>query len=157
MPDESSSQHGKLDFHLISDGVYIGTNQCCQAHFDDALSNEGIEADMSLEETRIDAPFGAKFYVWIPVKNHFAPEDEKLEFGVAAIEKWVDMGIKVYLHCKNGHGRAPTMFAAYLIKRYRKAPKDAIAFIRSRRPSIHLEPVQHEALQRYYERRAFGQ
>ncbi|MBU6415489.1 hypothetical protein KGQ34_04605 [Patescibacteria group bacterium] len=27
----------KLDFNDIADGIYIGTNQCCQTHFDETL------------------------------------------------------------------------------------------------------------------------
>lgn len=146
---EAHVQHPKLDYHFIADGVFIGTNQCCQAHFDEKLLKDGIEADMSLEEERIDAPFGVKFYVWVPIKNHAAPSPEKLEFGVAVLEKWADMGVKVYLHCQNGHGRAPTMFAAYLIKRHKKSIEEAIAFIRERRPAIHLEDVQRGALVAY--------
>jgi len=24
--------HPKLDYHYITDGIFIGTNQCCQTH-----------------------------------------------------------------------------------------------------------------------------
>jgi hypothetical protein len=36
------------------------------------IKKENIEADISLEEERVDAPFGVKFYVWIPIKDHAA-------------------------------------------------------------------------------------
>lgn len=99
-----------------------------------------------MEEDRIDAPFGVDFYVWIPVKNHMAPKIEQLDFGVSVLEKLVAMGRKVYVHCKNGHGRAPTMVAAYLVKKG-SAPAGAEKFIFSKRPSIHLEDAQREALE----------
>ena len=76
-----------LEYNHITDGIYIGTNQCCQAHFDEKLKREGIETDISLEEDRVDAPFGVQFYVWIPIKNHTAPTNEQLSFGVATIEE----------------------------------------------------------------------
>lgn len=136
----------KLDFNYITDGIYIGTNQCCQTHFDDKLKAEGITADISLEEDRLDAPFGVEFYVWIPVKNHEAPTKNQLEFGVSVIEKLVAMDKKIYVHCKNGHGRAPTLIAAYLIKKG-KSPAEAEAFIKSKRSSMHLEEVQRQALE----------
>jgi len=47
-----------LEYNYITNGIYIGTNQCCQTHFDEKLKKEGIEADISLEEEKIDAPFG---------------------------------------------------------------------------------------------------
>lgn len=135
----------KLDFDYITDGIYIGSNWCCQVHFDEELKKLGITADISLEEEQIDAPFGADFYIWIPVKDHMPPTPDQLEFGVWALEKLVSMGKKVYVHCKHGHGRAPTLVAAYLVKNG-KTPEEAEAFIKTKRPSIHLEDVQRQAL-----------
>lgn len=135
-----------LEYNYITDGIYIGTNQCCQTHFDERLKKEGITADISLEEDRLDAPFGVDFYIWIPVKNHTPPNSDQLEFGVLTLEKLVSMGKKVYVHCKNGHGRAPTLVAAYLIKNG-KSSAEAEAFIKSQRPTMHLEKIQRKALQ----------
>ena len=67
-----------LEYDYIADGIYIGTNQCCQqTYFDEKLKKKGITADISLEEERIDAPFGIEFYIWIPIKNHTAPTNEQ--------------------------------------------------------------------------------
>lgn len=142
---ETNRQHNTLDFNYITDGIYIGTNQCCQTHFDESLMQDGVRADISLEEERIDAPFGVAFYVWIPVKNHAAPSQDQLAFGVSVLEKIVAMKKKVYVHCQNGHGRAPTLVAALLIKQGKTAD-EAIAFIRSRRPLVHLSNEQKDAL-----------
>lgn len=139
----------ELEYNYIVDGIYIGTNQCCQTHFDAKLKREGISADIFLEEERIDLPFGVNFYIWIPIKNHTAPRQEQFDFGVAALEKLVSLGIKIYVHCQNGHGRAPTLIAAYLIKQGR-APMEAIDFIKSKRPTIHLEEVQRSALETFF-------
>jgi protein-tyrosine phosphatase len=143
-----NSSHTELDYNYITDGVYIGTNQCCQTHFDEKLKDEGITADVSLEEDRLDAPFGVDFYVWIPVENHTPPKPDQFEFGVSVLEKLISMGKNIYLHCKNGHGRAPTLFAAYLIRKG-KSPEEAEEFIKSKRPTIHLEDVQREALKNF--------
>lgn len=140
-----------LEYNYITDGIYVGTNQCCQTHFDEKLISEGIEADISLEEERVDTPFGAQFYTWIPIENHTAPTDEQLEFGVATLEKLVAMKKKVYLHCQNGHGRAPTMVAAYLIKQG-KSSNEAIAFVKAKRSSMHLEGSQKESLVEFSKR-----
>ncbi len=139
------SQIKELEYNEIADGIYIGTNQCCQTHFDEKLKQEGITADISLEEDRLDAPFGVDFYIWMPVQNHTAPKSDQLEFGVSVLEKLVSMGKKVYVHCKNGHGRAPTLIAAYLIKKG-KSPAEAEAFIKSKRPTMHMENIQRQAL-----------
>ena len=130
-----NNPHPKIpifEYDHITDGIYIGTNQCCQIHFDEKLKVEGITADISLEEDRLDVPFGVDFYVWIPVKNHTVPKRDQLEFGV-----W-----------KNGHGRAPTLVASYLIRKGKNA-EEAEAFIKSKRPSMHLDDIQREALQEF--------
>lgn len=134
-----------LEYNYITDGIYIGTNQCCKAHFDEMLKKEGIGVDISLEEERVDSPFGVEFYVWIPIKNYNAPTSEQLDFGTTIIEKLVSMKKKVYVHCQNGHGRAPTMVSAYLIKKG-KSVDEAIAFIKEKRPSIHLAEIQKKSL-----------
>lgn len=141
----------ELEYSYIIDGIYIGTNQCCQTHFDEELKKLGITADISLEEDRLDAPFGVEFYVWIPVKNHAAPASDQLEFGVSVLEKIVSMRKKVYVHCKNGHGRAPTLVAAYLVKNG-KTSEEAEAFVKTKRPSVHLEEIQREALKTFNEK-----
>lgn len=145
----NTHQHPPLDYNSITDGIYIGTNQCCETHFDEILlKKDRITADVSLEYERTDQPFGVDFYVWIPVKNHTAPTPEQLEFGVAVLEKLVAMRKKVYVHCKNGHGRAPTLAAAYLMKTKGMSPEEAEALIKSKRPAIHIEDVQREILQK---------
>ena len=139
----------ELNFDSIDDGIYVGNNLCCQTHFDERLKAEGITADMSLEENKVDAPLGADYYVWIPVKDHAPPAEHQVEFGVAVLEKWVEMGCKVYVHCKNGHGRAPTMVAAYFMKSRNWDALKAEEFVKSKRPSMHLEEVQRRALVEY--------
>lgn len=140
-----------LEYNYIADGIYIGNNQCCQSHFDATLKKEGISADISLEEDRVDAPFGVDFYVWIPIRNHTAPTQEQLDFGISALEKFVSLKRKIYVHCQNGHGRAPILVAAYLIKQG-KNPNEAMAFVKAKRPTIHLEDVQKEALAEFSKR-----
>lgn len=138
-----------LDFNYITDGIYIGTNQCCQMHFDELLRNkEGITADISLEEEKLDMPFGVDFYTWLPVEDHKAPSESMMELGVSVLENLVAMKKKVYVHCKNGHGRAPTLVAAYLIKKGMTA-EQAVKLIKEKRPVMHLSDEQISALKEF--------
>lgn len=149
----STKHPNNLDYNHIAEGIYIGTNQCCQIHFDSTLLHkENIAADISLEENRIDVPFGVKFYVWMPVKNHTPPSPEQLEFGAAALQTLVAMKKNVYVHCKNGHGRAPTLVAAYLVRAKAMEPGKAETFLKTRRPSVHLNQSQQEALKLFSEK-----
>jgi hypothetical protein len=142
----SHQTHPKtLDYSYITDGIYIGTNQCCMMGISDMLKKEGITSDISLEETKLDQPFGVESYVWIPVRDGMPPTPSQLSFGVNTIEELVKENKKVYVHCKNGHGRAPTLVAAYLVKKGSTA-EEAINFIKSKRPVVHLEPGQIKAL-----------
>lgn len=138
----------ELEYNYIDHGIYIGTNQCCITHFDEVLQQEGISGILSLEGERIDQPQGVDYFVWVPVVDHTAPTQDQLKFGVDALDSWVKMGKRVYAHCKNGHGRAPTMVAAYLIA-HGKTVEGAIEFIKEHRPSIHLDDVQVDALKEF--------
>lgn len=138
----------EFEFNQITENIFVGTNQCCQTHYRRQLLDEGITADISLEKEHIDAPYGAAYFVWIPVVDHSAPSQEQLNFGVSTIEKLLSLNKKVYIHCKEGHGRAPTLAAAYLIKQGRSV-KEAISAIKAKRPEAHPNPKQLAALKKY--------
>lgn len=140
--------HPPLDYHHIAHGIFIGTNVCCQVHFDERLLKEGITADISLEEEQLDAPYGVEFFLWLPVKDGAPPTPDQLELGVSALTKLVDLKKKVYVHCRLGHGRAPTLVAAYLVSKGKTA-EEAEATVRAQRPVTHLEPAQQKALRAY--------
>lgn len=143
------SKMPKFEYNYIVDGIYLGTNQCCQTHFKKELVKKGVQTDISVEGERIDMPYGASFYIWIPVKDAHAPKMKQLKTGVELMIKCVETKEKMYVHCKNGHGRAPTFVAAYLIKTRGWMPKKALSFIKKYRPVIHLQPVQKEILEKF--------
>lgn len=137
-----------LDYNFIADGIFVGTNQCCLTHFDDLLSREGITVDVSLEEIRLDQPFGVESYLWLPTKDHASPSPDQFAMGVAFLAQAVKLKKKIYVHCKNGHGRAPTLVAAYFISNG-KSLGEAIALLKSQRPSIHLQDSQMEGIRNF--------
>lgn len=143
------AQTKTLEYNYITDGIYIGNNKCCQRHFDEKLQKEGIEADISLEEVRMDAPRGVQFYIWLPIKKSMAPSDDQLKFGIAILEKFISLKKKVYIHCQNGHGRTSTLLVAYLIYKGKTMDK-AIKFIKAKRSSVHLNQIQLKALKDFY-------
>ncbi len=131
-------KHGPdiLEYSEIVNGIFIGTNQCCQIDFDKRLLSRGITADISLEKTRLDAPFGIEYYLWIPVADHFLPSQKQFDVGVEFLKDMVARKVKIYVHCEHGHGRAPALVAAYLVLRGMSS-REALAFIKKRRPAIH--------------------
>ncbi len=148
MPNHEDSKHPKLDYSKITDYIYLGTNQCCQTHFDERLMEKGIRADISLEKNRLDAPFGVKYYLWLPTADGKAPTPRQLELGIAMLRFFVKNKIRVYVHCKNGHGRAPTLVAAYLMTTGMDMP-EAVAYVKKRRPVMHLNTIQLNVLRRF--------
>lgn len=54
-------------------------------------------------------------YLWLPVTDHTDPSIEQLLTAVQFIDRAVQSGQKVLVHCKMGIGRSPTVAAAYLV------------------------------------------
>ena len=140
----------KFEYSEITPDIFLGTNMCCQVHFDEELSKKGVTADISLEEERLDAPFGVESFLWLPTKDDRPPNPSQLQVGVDTIASLIKNGEKVYVHCKFGHGRSPTLVAAYLISQG-KSVEDALSIIKEQRPSIHLDPSQIKALEAFQE------
>lgn len=136
-----------FEFSKITESLFLGTNLCCQSHFSEQLLSLGITVDISLEEEHIDAPFGVESYLWLPVEDHAPPTDDQLQSGIAFMTSALSLGKKLYIHCKNGHGRGPTLVAAYLISTGKTAD-DAIALLLEKRPAVHLEVNQVASLNR---------
>jgi len=139
---------GVLDYNYIINGIYIGNNQCCTVGIQEVLQKENITTDISLEEVKLDQPFGVEVYVWIPTPDHTPPTPDQLSFGVSVIQKLVSQNKKIYIHCKNGHGRSSTLIGAYLIATGMTLD-NAITLIKERRPSAHLQENQIKALKNF--------
>ena len=137
-----------FDYDQINDDVFIGTNMCCEFGFKKELLDKNVRADISLEEERIDSPVGVDYFLWLPTKDHHAPDHDKLTLGVQTLDFLISRKIKVYIHCKNGHGRAPALFAAYLIKKG-LGVDEAIKYMQAKRPAIHLNEIQIAALKKF--------
>ena len=143
--DHKHVPNGPLDYNYIAEGIYIGTNQCCALGLSEVLKKDGITVDISLEDIRLDHPFGVAMYVWLPTPDHIPPTLDQLTFGVQALKETVRQKRKVYVHCKNGHGRASTLVAAYFIS-LGKTADESVEIIKNGRPAIHLQDIQKEAL-----------
>jgi len=142
-------KHVPFEYSKITDCIYLGTNQCCIKHnFAEELIKNEIEADISLEYENIDTPFKVKYFLWLPVKDHTAPTQKQLSIGARTLKDFTENKIKVYVHCKRGHGRSPTLVAAYFILQGQNT-KEAIKTIREKRPNIHLRESQFKSLKNF--------
>lgn len=141
-PDE------QLDYNYITDGIYIGSNQCCVVGLSEVLKKEGITIDVSLEDIKLDQPFGVEAYLWLPTPDHTPPTQDQLLLGAKTLVNIVELNKRVYVHCKNGHGRASTLVTAYLIMTG-KTLDDAVNLIKKNRPTIHLQDSQIGTLREF--------
>jgi len=138
-----------FEYSKIAKYIYIGTNMCCQPHFSKSLLKKGIKADISLEEIKLDKPFGVEYYLWLSTKDHKAPSFKQLIIGGNFIKLLIDNKIKVYIHCQHGHARSFSLVTAYFII-IGMSVKEAIGFIKKKRPNEHLNKYQEQALINFY-------
>jgi protein-tyrosine phosphatase len=145
-----------FDYSQITKNVFIGSDLCkglsCPIHGPE-FEKLGIlvELNLSVEKKEIP-PDGIDIYAWVPVADKHAPTPEQLDIGTAIINEAVMHGKKIYIHCKNGHGRSPTMVAAYFIRYQGKSVDEAVAMILHHRNEVHLEFDQREALGKFLEK-----
>lgn len=144
-------KHGKLTFEYnkITKYIYLGTNQCCQAHFNKALLKKGIIADISLEYKKLDNPFGVKYFLWLPTKDHSAPTLDQIKLGIKFIDHLVENKTKVYIHCQRGHARAASLVIAYLAYKKGMSLKESLLYLKKKRPSIHPNPKQIKTIENF--------
>ena len=143
----SKERHGvQFNYSKINEHIYLGSNMCCQTHFDKKLLQKGVTLDVSMGGERMDRPGGIRYYLWLPTVDYGAPTMRRLAMGVTVIREAVTANEKLYVHCKNGHGRAPTMVAAYFVKERGMSVREAVDYIKYRRPEIHIEPTQMKRL-----------
>ena len=141
----TSSHEFPFEYSLITENILLGTNACCVLHSEEDLLQKGVIADICLEPEKLALPSNVEISLWLSVKNSFAPTLDQLLSAVALITLLDKEGRKVYVHSQNGHGRAPTVVAAYFISQGMNMD-DTIARIHEKRPSIHLTENQHNLL-----------
>jgi protein-tyrosine phosphatase len=144
------------DYSRITENIFIGSDLCkglsCPIHGPE-FEKLGILVEINLSvEKKETPPDGIDIYAWIPVADKHAPSPEQFDMGTSIINEAVMHGKNVYVHCKNGHGRAPTMVAAYFIRYQGKTVDEAVAMILSKRNEVHLEFEQREALGKFLEK-----
>jgi len=109
-----------------------------------ALGITGI-INMRMHSVYSEAQYKGFQYLHLPTPDNTAPPLEVLKRGADFAANEISNGGKVYIHCRQGLGRGPTMCAAYLLKTGLTL-EDALAMIRKVRPFINPRPKQLERL-----------
>lgn len=156
VPKGRNDEH-KFDYTKIRDNIYIGSDLCkggvCLLHGQEFKKlGVSFEINLSLENNELPPKDMEIGYMWLPVTDGYSPSQLQLDMGTSAMHEVVESGKTVYVHCKNGHSRSPTMVSAYLI-RFEKMPKEkAEELIKEKRPEIHIEEAQLNELKKFEER-----
>lgn len=87
----------------------------------------------------------------LPTVDMTPPTLADLDKGVRFITKRIDKGESVYVHCKLGEGRGPSMAAAYLISTGMR-PQDAIYHLQRTRPFVRPNQKQVAQLMKFAEK-----
>ena len=147
----SHDQTIEFEFNQITPEIFVGTDLCCQQHFNDKFGPLGITAAISLQAEKEDHIGGLEYFLWLPVIDQQAPSVGQLQLGVETLVFFVTNQIKVYVHCRWGHGRSVSLVIAYLISTGMTF-EEAHSLVKAKRPEIHLETVQIDALKDFEEK-----
>jgi len=111
------------------------------------LKKLGITAivNMRVHSTYSDAQYKGFKYLHLPTFDNTAPKWEDLLYGADFVNDEIKRGGKVYIHCRQGLGRGPTMTIAYLLK-IGTTYEDAVNLIKKVRPFIDPRPEQVKCL-----------
>jgi protein tyrosine phosphatase (PTP) superfamily phosphohydrolase (DUF442 family) len=103
----------------------------------------GITAiiNMRMHSVYTEAQYEGFHYLHLPTPDNTPPSLDTLIQGAAFADMEIKNGGKVYIHCRQGLGRGPTMTVAYLLKTGLTV-EDALALIRKVRPFINPRPGQ---------------
>ena len=149
--DKYNNKIKHLEFSQIDKYILIGTTICCRAHFE-KLIKAGMKADIDLQEEKMDNPSGVTSFLWLPTIDFTPPSQAQLKIGSHFIKDLVSQKMKCYVHCNEGHGRAPTLVAAYYIYSQGLTPRQAVNKIRKRRPAVNPNKKQMKALEIFYKK-----
>jgi len=85
--------------------------------------------------------------LWLPVSDRAGPALAQLRAGVEFLDAARAANRRVLVFCGSGAGRAPTLYAAWLVARGGVTLAGAVAALRSRRPLAAPTPRQLAALE----------
>lgn len=141
------------DYSLVTSYIYLGSDLCkgwtCPSHAKE-FKKLHIKTEINLEIEH-DEPVAPQLeiYLRLPTPDDTAPTHDQLLVATEVLNQSVLSKKVAYVHCKNGHGRSPTVVAAYFIRYQDMAVTTAINLVKEKRPEIHPEKVQITALEQF--------
>jgi len=100
---------------IITPQLYLGGQYNLKGF--SKLKELGVTAVVNMRTNSIHKDFNFKDfkYLHLPTPDLTAPSIESLKKGTKFIKSEIVKGGKVYIHCRGGEGRGPSMIIAYLM------------------------------------------
>lgn len=137
------SGHPRYSYSQLSPKIYLGGQYKPRAY--KSFKQWGVTGIVNMRSTAPAQPPKGFEILHLATKDWRAPNLELLTKGVHFIDKKIADGGGVYIHCRQGEGRGPTMAAAYLISQGLTVDQ-AIDHIRKMRPVAHPNKSQVKQL-----------
>lgn len=83
-------------------------------------------------------------FLHLPTEDHCAVSQPMLRTGVAFVNRHLDKGQRVLIHCQHGIGRSATLALCVLVSRG-MPPLKALELAKSQRSLVSPSPAQYEA------------
>jgi atypical dual specificity phosphatase len=83
----------------------------------------------------------------LPTLDYHPPGLHEADLALAFIDRIIESGRKVYIHCKAGRARSATIVLCYLIRRYHISPEEALRRVKQKRPHVNAYIEQREVVQ----------
>jgi diacylglycerol kinase family enzyme len=112
------------------------------------FSSWGVKAIVNMRQTP-DKGFDEFDQLHLSTKDLHPPTLAMLNEGVEFIAKNIRKGRGVYVHCRHGRGRGPTMVAAYLIAKHGMTTTEALNYLSVVRPMTELLKGQRKRLREF--------
>ncbi|KKQ24966.1 MAG: hypothetical protein US62_C0036G0010 [Candidatus Woesebacteria bacterium GW2011_GWA1_37_8] len=154
MEDPKGRNDGHVfDYSKLDEYIYLGSDLCrgskCMLH-GEQFTKLGVCVELNLSAERKEIPpDNIDIYSWIPVVDGYSPTVDQMLLGTAIMNEAIVNKNTVYVHCKNGHGRSPTMIAAYYVRYKGSTISDAIKKIKDIRHEVHIEDYQIKVLEEF--------
>ncbi len=116
-----------------------------------ALKSQEVTAFLSLTEEPLPLSLLGKYQLQaehLPIPDFTAPDIQQVEQATQIINKFLEEGLKVGVHCGAGLGRTGTILACYLVREGASA-SDAVTQIRTKRPGSIETPEQETIIRQY--------
>ncbi|MFC4803214.1 dual specificity protein phosphatase family protein [Neobacillus sp. GCM10023253] len=93
--------------------------------------------------------FSRRVMIWSPIFLWVKPSVEWLDNLMKQINKLVDRGHRVLIHCRFGIHRTGFILTAFYMYRYRLDREQALRKVRRKKPDVAPPPIYMEVLSKY--------